>query len=100
MPMLLIDLLGASSRLEGQISRKLLEIRPGVYVGSLSKRQLEVLWGAVIESTPKAALIVYAAKTETGVSMKSVGHHRYQILESDGLQLISTKKIGRFSAKN
>lgn len=31
MPMLLIDLLGASSRLEGQISRKLLEIRPGVY---------------------------------------------------------------------
>lgn len=88
MPMLLIDLLFPEKRLEGQISRKLLEIRPGVYVGSLSKKQMELLWNAVLLSPPKAALLVYAAKTETGISMKSVGEHRYQLVNSDGIQLV------------
>ena len=92
MPMLVIDLLLPEKRLEGQISRKLLEIRPGMYVGSLSKRQLDVLWSAVVVSSPKAALLVYAAKTETGISMKSVGNHRYRITENDGLQLVSFVK--------
>ena len=102
MPMILIDLLDAQPVLEGQISRKLLEIRAGVYVGSLSKRQMEVLWSAVSESKPRAALLVYAAKTETGVSMKSIGEHRYRIIESDGLQLVAFLKefkgFGRNSA--
>ena len=88
MPMLLIDLLGSKPLLQGQLSRKLLEIRSGVYIGRLSKRQLEVLWEAVVASEPKAALLVYAAKTETGISMKSIGKHRYQIFDSDWLQLV------------
>ena len=92
MPMLLIDLLFPEKLLEGQISRKLLEIRPGVYVGNLSKKQLTLLWDAVVKSSPKAALLVYAAKTETGISMKSVGEHRYQIINSDGIQLVSFVK--------
>lgn len=94
MPMLLIDLLDAPAVLEGQISRKLLEVRPGVYVGSLSKRHLEVLWQATIEAAPRAALLVYAAKTETGISMRSIGTHRYSIEDSDGLQLVSIKSVG------
>ncbi len=90
--MLLIDLLFPEKVLEGQISRKLLEIRPGVYVGSLSKKQMLLLWDAVVRSSPKAALLVYAAKTETGISMISLGKHRYQLIDSDGIQLISFAK--------
>lgn len=90
--MVLIDLLDASAILEGQISRKLLEIRAGVYVGSLSKRQVETLWTAVVDSSPKAALLVYAAKNEVGVTMKSFGNHRYKLVDSDGLQLVSFEK--------
>ena len=91
MPMMLIDLLDAPALLEGQISRKLLEVRPGVYVGSLSKRQMETLWEAVVEAQPRAALLVYAGKTETGISMKSFGSHRYRIIDSDGVQLVAVK---------
>lgn len=97
MPMMLIDLLGSEQLLEGQVSRKLLEIRPGVYVGSLSKRQMELLWNAVLASKPQAALLVYAAKTETGISMKSFGSHRYQLFDCDGLQLVSFQKGGEKS---
>lgn len=92
MPMMLIDLSYPEKLLEGQISRKLLEIRPGVYVGSLSKKQMALLWDAVIQSSPKAALLVYAAKTETGISMKSIGEHRYKIVDNDGIQLVSFVK--------
>ena len=89
MPMMLIDLLESAKLLEGQISRRLLEIRPGVYAGSLSKRQMEVLWEAVVASNPRAALLVYAARNEMGISMKSVGSHRYRIVDSDGIQLVA-----------
>ena len=91
MPMVVIDLLGANPILEGQVSRKLLEVRPGVYTGSLPKRQIELLWNAVAESKPQAALLVYPAKTETGITIKTVGSHRYEIVESDGLQLVRVK---------
>ena len=91
--MLMIDLLEAKPVLEGQISRKLLEVRPGVYVGSLSKRQMETLWNAVIESMPRAALLVYAAKNECGISMKTLGEHRYKIVDCDGLQLVSFRRL-------
>lgn len=100
MPMLMIDLLDATRVLEGQISRKLLEVRPGVYVGSLSRRQMETLWNAVVESCPRAALLVYAARNESGVTMKTLGNHRYKIVDCDGLQLISfqqTERVGRSS---
>ncbi len=92
MPMVIIDLLGTTTLIEGQISRKLLEIRPGVYAGSISKRQIEIVWDAVIKSNPKAALIVYAAKTETGIAMKSYGDHRYEIIDQEGIQLVAYKK--------
>lgn len=91
MPMVVIDLLGADPNLEGQVSRKLLEVRPGVYTGSLPKRQIELLWNAVIESAPTAALLVYPAKTETGIAIKTVGSHRYEIVENDGLQMVRFK---------
>ena len=100
MPMMLIDLLDAKAVLEGQISRKLLEIRAGVYVGSLSKRQMESLWTAVIESKPRAALLVYAAKNEIGITMKAIGEHRYKVIDCDGLHLVSFTKEGRNSGKN
>jgi CRISPR-associated protein Cas2 len=92
MPMVLIDLLDAPAVLEGQISRKLLEIRAGVYVGSLSKRQMETVWAAVIDAKPRAALLVYAAKNEIGIAMKSIGEHRYRVVDSDGLPLVSYRK--------
>jgi CRISPR-associated protein Cas2 len=93
MPMLMIDLLSSDTLLEGQINRKLLEVRAGLFVGSLSKKQMEILWEAVVKSKPKAALLVYAAKTEIGVSMKATGDSKYQVVNSDGLQLVRYKTV-------
>lgn len=91
--MILIDLLDAPETLEGQISRKLLQVRPGVYVGALSKRSIEIVWAAIEAATPRAAMLVYQAKTETGISIKTFGQHRYQVIDCDGLQLIAYQEL-------
>ena len=93
MPMVLIDLLDAPETLEGKISRRLLEIRPGVYIGTLSKRSVEVVWKAVEDASPRAALLVYQARNEIGIAMRTFGEHRYQVADSDGLQLVAFSKI-------
>lgn len=92
MPMVLIDLLDANPVLEGQLSRRLLVVRPGLYVGGLSVRQIEVIWEEVVRTKPRAALLVYAARNEVGISIRSIGDHRYTVVESDGLQLVATRQ--------
>jgi CRISPR-associated protein Cas2 len=89
MPLILIDILDAPSRIEGVLSRRLIHIRPGVYVGNLSTRSIEITWEAVKNSNPRSAMLVYPAKNESGLSIMAVGEHRYTPTENYGLQLIS-----------
>lgn len=92
MPMILIDLEKASTKIHGLLSRRLLEVRPGVFVGAVSTRQADQLWLLVTESAPGAGLLVLAANTELGLRFKTCGEHRYQIENHDGLELVSLKK--------
>ena len=98
MPMVMIDLLGASAGIEGQVARRLVEVRPGLYVGSLSRRTLELLWDAVVASHPKAAVLVYPAKTEMGCAFKSVGECRYEIVSNFGLPLVRFKTVAKIGS--
>lgn len=99
MPMIVIDLSEPSEKLVGVLARRLLEVRPNLFVGSLSKRSIEVMWDLIQTSDPKAALLVFAAKTETGIAMRSIGKHRFDIEPNYCLQLVAQsikvrKKIG------
>jgi len=90
--MVLIDLEGASPRLYGQLSRRMLEVRSGVFVGVLSKRSFVEIWDAVEKSHPQAAMAVYPVKTELGIAIKTYGQHRYHVIDNDGLPLIAIRK--------
>ena len=95
MSMIVIDLEGASMQIEGVLARRLLEVRPGVFVGNLSKRAIEVIWEAIEISKPRSALVVFPAKTESGIAVKTLGEHRYVIVENFGLQLMATVRSHR-----
>jgi len=94
-PMVVIDLECAPPKLYGQLSRRMLEVRPGVFVAALSRRSFLEIWQAVEISGAKSALAVYQAKTELGIDFKTIGQHRYQIVDNFGLPLISTRKSAR-----
>jgi CRISPR-associated protein Cas2 len=95
MPLVFVDVEKASQRTKGMLSRRLLEVRAGVFVGMLSKRSIEQMWDAVCEDKAGVALIVYPEKNEMGFALKATGQHRYCIVDNHGLPLISYTKITR-----
>ena len=92
--MVAVDILGGEPKTLAIVSRRLLELRPGLFVGCLSKRTIEAIWSEIIESSPSAALIVYPAKNELGIGIKTIGDHQYGIVDHFGIPLVTYKKIG------
>lgn len=89
MGMLVIDVEGSRQPVIGMLSRRMLEIRPGLFVGALSRREVEQIWEVIIQDRPKAALLVHGSRNELGFEIKTAGEHRYIPHEFDGLTLVS-----------
>lgn len=93
MPLTILDLLGAKPSVSGEISRRMLELRPNLFVGNLSKRAINDLWSLVEESHPRAALLVYPAKNEIGFNLLSFGDHRFTVIDHFGIPLVKVKPL-------
>jgi len=82
-----------SPGLRGVISKWLVEVNPGVYVGTLSARvRSEVAdevasW--VLAKELGYALMIYPTNSEQGYAMEAWGTSRYGIVDLDGLALVS-----------
>ncbi len=74
--------------LRGHLTRWLLEISAGVFVGRVSKRVRDELWSRVQEmSKDGRALMVFQDDTEQGYSF-AVHKHHWQPVDNDGLTLM------------
>lgn len=89
MPLIVLDVCVAPQALLGVLSRRLIEVRAGLFVGSVSKRAVETLWTLVSESSAQSALLMYPARNELGVGFRSCGESRHKIIDSDGLPLVA-----------
>ena len=92
MPMIVIDILGASANVEGMLARRLLEIRPGLFVGHVSRRAFLQLWENIKAGKPRSAILVHPCKNELGLGFFSLGNHHYQVGDFDGIELVSYQK--------
>ena len=89
MPLFMLDVVGAPAALSGMLSRRLLEIRAGLFVGSLPAREVEAIWSAVENSATRSAALIFPAKNELDLSIRTIGASRYRIVDCDGLPLIA-----------
>ena len=89
--MVVISLELVPPRLRGSLTRWMLEIAPGTYVGSLSAIVRDALWNKVTEeaSSTGRAILVYRTNNEQGFAMRVHGDRNRTIVELDGLQLIA-----------
>jgi CRISPR-associated protein Cas2 len=88
--MLVIVLENAPLRLHGYLSRLLLELRAGVYVGNYSARVRERLWETIQrEIGPGNAVLAWAAPNDAGFDFETCGVNRRVPVELDGLKLCS-----------
>lgn len=88
--MLVIVTENAPLRLNGYLSRILLEIRAGIFIGDYSVKVREMLWGEVCKSIDDGnAVIVWSTNNESGYDFMTVGSNRRIPTLFDGLKLVS-----------
>jgi CRISPR-associated protein Cas2 len=62
--------------LRGHLTRWLMEVSAGVFVGHVTRRVREELWSRVVEGIGSGrALLVYSAPGEQRLGLRSHGHH-------------------------
>ncbi len=88
--MLVIVVENAPPRLRGRLAVWLLEIRAGVYVGSVGRRIREMLWDQVTIGIEEGnAVMAWSTNSESGFSFETLGSSRRVPVEFDGVQLVS-----------
>lgn len=86
--MIVLVLTACPQGLRGSLTRWLLEISPGVFVGHVSARVRDALWAQTLDMIKDGkALMVYPAKNEQGFDFKT-HRHNWDLVDVDGVQLM------------
>lgn len=93
--MVVIVLTACPVGLRGHLTRWLLEISAGVFVGRVSSRVREELWNRVVDMSKEGrALMVFEDNTEQGYSFRT--HlHQWDVVDVDGLTLMRRPADGQ-----
>jgi len=73
----------------GELTRWMLEIHAGVFVGRLSAMVRDVLWQYICEQLRDGAgILVYHTNNEQGFAVRSYGQTDRQLVSIEGLTLV------------
>lgn len=88
--MLVIVVENVPPRLRGRLAIWLLEVRAGVYVGKVSRRVRDMIWGTIGKGIGEgSAVIAWSTNTESGFDFQTIGANRRIPVEMDGIKLVS-----------
>jgi len=77
-------------RLRGYLTKWLLEIRAGVYIGDYSVKVRDVLWENVTHEIGEGnAIVAWSTNNEAGYDFATFGKNRRIPIQIDGFPLIS-----------
>jgi len=93
MVVLLLEKVPATLR--GELSRWMVEPRPGVFVGQVSAMVRDRLWQMAVRGAEKSkavrgggAMLLYSSPTEQGFQVRTFGETRRDIADWEGLMLV------------
>ncbi len=93
--MIVLILERAAPSLRGELTRWMLELKAGVYVGTLSARVRDLLWARVEKGLRGgAALLLQPAQNEQGFTIRSLGSPSRGIKDFEGI-VLSQKPVSR-----
>ena len=91
--MVVIVLERVPTSLRGELTRWLLELSPGVFVGSVSAMVRDKLWEMVCRGMKGGAgLMVHSSDCEQGFALRYWGTTTRAVVNYDGLQLIKVPR--------
>ena len=90
--MVVIVIDNASLKLRGELTKWLMEVKPGVFAGKISAMVRQRLWDKVEESDQlTGAVMLYSMNNEQGFEMQMCGDPTRKVVEINGLQLIAVE---------
>ena len=88
--MLVIVVENVPPRLRGRLGLWLVEVRAGVYVGKVSRREREMIWDNLEHGVDEGnAVMAWSSNTESGFDFLTLGANRRIPVEMDGINLVS-----------
>lgn len=84
----IFDITTPDKKISGLLSLKTIELRPGLFIGNLSRRAALQLWEDVAQSHIGDAIFVQQHKNEIGLKILSIGNNTRQPINCDGIHLI------------
>ncbi len=88
--MVVLSTTAVPDHLRGALSRWMIEVTPGMFVGTLSARVRDELWAAAAAVVGDgAAVLLHPDDTEQGYSIRTAGERRRRPIDFDGLTLIA-----------
>jgi CRISPR-associated protein Cas2 len=91
MTVLIVERVSPSVR--GELTKWLLEVKAGVFVGKVSGAVRERLWEQACKAVKEgSALLVYTTNTEQGFAMEMVGERSRVLRDFEGLSLITVRQ--------
>ena len=86
--MIVLVVTACPAGLRGDLSKWLIELTPGVFVGRPSARIRDLLWERTVELCKDGrALLVYSEANEQGIEFRTHRHH-WQPTDFDGVTLM------------
>lgn len=84
-----------SPGVRGELSRWMLEVDAGVFVGQLSARVRDKLWDRLLEKLGKggAAILVFEARSEQGFEIRTQGVLDRTLVDMEGIVLMRFKQV-------
>ena len=86
--MVVLVLTACPSGLRGHLTRWLLEVSPGVFVGHVTARVRDLMWERVVELAKDGrAIMIHSARGEQRLAFK-VHRHDWKPVDLDGVQFM------------
>jgi len=87
--MVVIVLENVPRSVRGELTRWMLEVHPGVFVGSLSAMVRDRLWTKARQAAKGGGcILLYNADSEQGFAVRTAGPTRRRMEDFDGLALV------------
>lgn len=91
--MVVVVLESVPKSVRGELTRWLLEVRAGVFVGNISAIVRDKLWEMLCQKLRGGnALLMHSAANEQGYNIRTYGDSNYKVRDFDGLLLVTTKQ--------
>lgn len=91
--MIVIVLESVPKSVRGELTRWLLEVRAGVFVGNVAAIVRDKLWEMLCQKLKDGnALLLHSAANEQGYKIRTQGDSNYLIRDFEGLLLVTIKQ--------